>query len=69
MDVTANYYLGLLRKNPKDVRAKAWKKQIESEISQYRVTAMKHAIGTTARLCNRKANALEKELKSICGQI
>jgi hypothetical protein len=69
MDVTANFYLDLIRKNPRDTRVKVWKKQVEKEVSQYRVTALKYAIGTTAHVCNRKANALEKDLKeALCNR-
>jgi hypothetical protein len=69
MDVTIRYALRQIGNiNPKHRKFRYWKHLIEKEISDYRFTAYKNLGTGVARICNQKANWIEKQLKMALGE-
>lgn len=49
-------------KNKNHWRVRAFKKQVEEEVSKYRLTAIKHTGTYLGNLCAKEASRLEREL-------
>jgi len=63
MDVTTMHYLNTIRQDQNGEKAIVARKQIENDISLYRVTALKLHPRATGYLCHVYANMLEHQLK------
>lgn len=64
MDVSNDYKLTWINraKNKDGWRVRSFKKDIETEISQYRIYAVTHKGTFVSYWCNREANYLDREL-------
>jgi len=63
MDVTNDYKLTWInRSSNNNWRVRSFKKDIETQISQYRLYAFTHRGTYVGFLCGREANYLEREL-------
>jgi len=65
MDVTMQHYLNTIRSEPNSEKAIVARKQIENEISLYRVTALKMHPRVTGYLCFVFSNILEHQLMEV----
>lgn len=68
-DITVQYYLDLLRNETDKKKIRKIVRELEREISDYRLTAWKYAPFTNvARICHREANRIEKQMQKALGK-